>query len=71
NKELKFLTRSQYSQIEENEEKAFHSTLIKGPEEFENINFYTHQAIEHALNGIIGAPVHEMLQTGAKVLEFG
>ncbi|CAG8766111.1 24704_t:CDS:2, partial [Gigaspora rosea] len=40
-------------------------------EEFENFNFYTYQAIEHAFNGSVGAPVHEMLQTGIKVLEFG
>ncbi|CAG8653087.1 13001_t:CDS:1, partial [Gigaspora rosea] len=40
-------------------------------DEFENVNFYIHQALEIGFNGSIGAPVHEKLQTGAKVLEFG
>ncbi|CAG8815678.1 5933_t:CDS:2, partial [Gigaspora margarita] len=62
---------SKYLQSEKYKEKKFHFSLIKDPEEFENFNFYTYQAIEHAFNGSIGAPVHEMLQTGAKVLEFG
>ncbi|CAG8693386.1 12173_t:CDS:2, partial [Dentiscutata heterogama] len=40
-------------------------------DEFININFHAHQALEYAFNGSIGAPVHEKLRTGAKVLEFG
>ncbi|CAG8801080.1 42105_t:CDS:2 [Gigaspora margarita] len=41
--------------------------LFGNSEEYENINFYIHQALEIAFNGNIGAPVHEKLQTGAKV----
>ncbi|CAG8457749.1 42764_t:CDS:2 [Gigaspora margarita] len=33
--------------------------------------FYLHNIYEQAFNGNIGAPVHEKLQNGAKVLEFG
>ncbi|RIB00953.1 hypothetical protein C2G38_2232297 [Gigaspora rosea] len=44
---------------------------IKDLSEFENIAFYQHQLFDHAFNGSIGAPVHEKLRTGAKVLEFG
>ncbi|RIB17583.1 S-adenosyl-L-methionine-dependent methyltransferase [Gigaspora rosea] len=62
---------SKCSQSEKYKEKTLHFSLIKDSEEFENFNFYTYQAIEHAFNGSVGAPVHEMLQTGIKVLEFG
>ncbi|CAG8812094.1 27098_t:CDS:1, partial [Dentiscutata erythropus] len=58
------------SQVERDEKNESHS-LIKDLSEIENIQFYTHQAYEYAFNGNIGAPVHEKLQTGAKVLEFG
>ncbi|KAF0367638.1 S-adenosyl-L-methionine-dependent methyltransferase [Gigaspora margarita] len=64
-------TMSKYSQSEKYKEKKLHFSLIKDPEKFKNFNFYTYQAIEHAFNGSIGTPVHEMLQTGTKVLEFG
>ncbi|CAG8550017.1 33936_t:CDS:2 [Gigaspora margarita] len=65
---------SHYSQIKEyekNTNKKFFHSLIKDLDEFININFYAHQAFEHAFNGSIGAPVHEKLRNGAKVLEFG
>ncbi|CAG8706157.1 13074_t:CDS:1, partial [Dentiscutata heterogama] len=45
--------------------------LVEDQDEFENINFYIHQTLEHSFNGSIGAPVHEKLRTDAKVLEFG
>ncbi|CAG8638733.1 12549_t:CDS:2, partial [Dentiscutata erythropus] len=44
---------------------------IKDQSEIENLAFYEHQVYGHAFNGNIGAPVHEKLRNGAKVLEFG
>ncbi|CAG8812121.1 40405_t:CDS:2 [Gigaspora margarita] len=62
-----------YSHIKEHktENKKIVYAPIKDLSEFENIAFYQHQVFEHAFNGSIGAPVHEKLRTGAKVLEFG
>ncbi|CAG8703375.1 18581_t:CDS:2 [Dentiscutata erythropus] len=42
-------------------------SLAEGSEELETVSFYIHQALELAFNGNIGAPIHEKLQTGAKV----
>ncbi|CAG8775268.1 14105_t:CDS:2, partial [Gigaspora rosea] len=62
-----------YSHIKEHntENKKIVYAPIKDLSEFENIAFYQHQLFDHAFNGSIGAPVHEKLRTGAKVLEFG
>ncbi|CAG8591937.1 16559_t:CDS:2 [Dentiscutata erythropus] len=65
---------SHYSQIKEykeNTNKKICHSLIKNPGEFVNASFYRHHAVRYAFNDNIGAPVHEKLQTGAKVLEFG
>ncbi|CAG8529082.1 11209_t:CDS:2 [Dentiscutata heterogama] len=67
--ELKFFLMNHYSHIKNNK-KIFY-TPIKDLNEFENLAFYDHQLYVHAFNGSIGAPVHEKLRTGAKVLEFG
>ncbi|RIB29682.1 hypothetical protein C2G38_2154605 [Gigaspora rosea] len=44
---------------------------VKEQEELGNVFLYAHSIYEYVFNGHIGAPIHETLQNGAKVLEFG
>ncbi|CAG8567913.1 10021_t:CDS:2 [Ambispora leptoticha] len=63
---------SHFSQIEEYEntsEKDFH-TPVEDEKKLSDTRFYVHYFYEHLFNGNIGAPVHEKLQKGAKVLEY-
>ncbi|CAG8825798.1 20188_t:CDS:2, partial [Cetraspora pellucida] len=64
----KLFTMSHHSQ-----KKIYESLDILAPVGEEELNvarFYLHNIYEHLFNGKIGAPVHEQLQNGAKVLEF-
>ncbi|CAG8827187.1 966_t:CDS:2 [Gigaspora margarita] len=44
---------------------------VKDQEELGNVLLYAHSIYEYVFNGHVGAPIHEKLQNGAKVLEFG
>ncbi|CAG8809279.1 21230_t:CDS:2, partial [Dentiscutata erythropus] len=44
---------------------------VKDQEELNNALFYMHSLYEYVFSGHIGAPVHEKLKNGARVLEFG
>ncbi|CAG8499784.1 5920_t:CDS:2 [Gigaspora rosea] len=50
--------------------KIFHFP-VKDQEELGNVLLYAHSIYEYVFNGHVGAPIHEKLQNGAKVLEFG
>ncbi|CAG8502382.1 16374_t:CDS:2 [Cetraspora pellucida] len=62
---------SHLSQLKEHESTSRRdfSDLIKNNEHLANLIFYMHNIYEQIFNGKVGAPVHEKLQNGCKVLE--
>ncbi|CAG8665272.1 37506_t:CDS:2 [Gigaspora margarita] len=61
-----------YSQTDEYEN--INKKIFRAPfqdQEFNNLAFYLHSIYEYVFNGHVGAPIHEKLKSGAKVLEFG
>ncbi|RIB18116.1 hypothetical protein C2G38_2142275 [Gigaspora rosea] len=56
-----------YSQKFKNINKKIVLHPIKDREELGNFLFYMHCVYEHLFNGLVGAPIHEKLQNGAKV----
>ncbi|RIB22903.1 hypothetical protein C2G38_2140002 [Gigaspora rosea] len=61
-----------YSQTDEYEN--INKKIFRAPvqdQELGNLVFYLHSIYEYVFNGHVGAPIHEKLQNGAKVLEFG